>query len=210
MCDLILSVSDESLRTKAFNGVSEIFDLTQTSIMNNPNVSVVINNSIINNSILNNTIVNNSIINNSVINGNPINIEGGSNLLLIQGKKFKTTKSFVKIINLLFDTIKFLTYFDNSLHEDILHLLAKSINIYIVIGKNIIIEGDGTIKGKSITEKEIALLCSNFNMLSFIMEHFLTLDKNETISLVVKGLINSLEKSKENCIDAISQLISEM
>lgn len=135
---------------------------------------------------------------------------------------FKILHLTNELIYFMFDTIKLIIYFDNSLIETIVYQFVKILNQFLTISKNIIIEGEGVKKGrlKSISQKEISMLAAISNIgksiiISFIKYFSSSEAYNEKQEIVLPALNDSLKQfekliscCKEKIYELFKQIIS--
>jgi hypothetical protein len=127
--------------------------------------------------------------------------ENSDNLLSIAGKKFKIfMTSIFEIIEFCYKVIRDRPLFDPQTWPLITNQLMKILISFSRLNHDIVLEAKG-FKLKSITPKEVSILCSNIN----IIKHFITLfilyekDRSDNIlkeALTVVNEILSSAKSK--------------
>lgn len=148
-------------------------------------------------------------------NSNPLPTPNSIPLIEVNETKFKVSASFLEIINFIFDTVKVFCLFDMSLCETIIYQFVKIIKFYIQFCKETVILGEGVKKGKlkSISQKEISLLCGNICVLESIiiqliknMSSNLMEEKQEIIIPSLNELLNISRKVHINCREKIKEL----
>lgn len=151
---------------------------------------------------LNNIIANSIIINFNERSENFENLENSQNsipqtsLLEIRDVKFKFTNSILDLINFIFDFVKLISHFDISLCETTVYQFVKILKFYLVFCKETIIEGEGVKRGKlkSISQKEISMLCANINIIEAILFELIKNFSSEYLEEQQEILIPSLNE----------------
>lgn len=151
---------------------------------------------------LNNIIANSKIINLNEKSEDSENSENSQNsmpqnsLLGIRDVKFKFTNSILELINFIFDFVKLISHFDISLCETTVYQFVKILKFYLVFCKETIIEGEGVKRGKlkSISQKEISMLCANINIIEAILFELIKNFSSEYLEEQQEILIPSLNE----------------
>lgn len=146
---------------------------------------------------------------------NKINPNPDQGLLFINESKFKVTNSSLELLYFVYDTAKVICYFDSNLSETIVYQFVKIVKYYLNFSKEIIIQGEGVKKGKmkSISQKEISLLCANICILETVILQFIKNfscqmmdEKQEIIIPSLNELLSITKKMHNNCKEKINEL----
>jgi hypothetical protein len=133
-------------------------------------------------------------------------------MLDVYGRGFKTTNSILYLINFVYESIKLLNIFDSSLTETIIFQFSKLVITFVNICKNTIIEGEGYKRGrlKTISQKEISILCANMNIIrgivNVLMDNITQEDLHQSLSNILKNTQLVINNSKQR----ISELFIQM
>jgi hypothetical protein len=133
-------------------------------------------------------------------------------MLDVFGKSFKITNSILFIINFMYETIKLLNIFDSTLTETIIFQFSKIVITYINICKDIIIEGEGYKRGrlKTISQKELSILCANMNIIKGIIEVLISNITQEDLHLSLSNILKNIQSVINNSKQRISELFVQM
>jgi hypothetical protein len=135
--------------------------------------------------------------------------------LEIKDLKYKTTISTLELINFIFDFIKLVSHFDISLCETTVYQFVKILKFFMTFCKETIIEGEGVKRGKlkSISQKEISMLCANINIIEGILFEIIKnfsseyLDEQQEILIPsLNEILNYARKLHIYCRDKINEL----
>lgn len=116
------------------------------------------------------------------------------NTIEINNKSFKLVICTLDIIKVVYDSLKMITILDRNLNDLIINNLIKILNNFLILNKELILDGEGCSKGKlkSISQKEVSIVCSNVNIvkniLFFISQYFneeVFNDINQTIDKII-------------------------
>lgn len=133
-------------------------------------------------------------------------------MLDVYGRGYKITKSVLYLIDFIYDAIKIINIFDSSLTETIVFQFSKLIITYVNLCKDIIIEGEGYKRGKlkSISQKELSILCANMNIIkgvvNVLLESLTQEDLQQSLSNILKNIQQVLNNSKQRIAELFIQM----
>jgi hypothetical protein len=105
-----------------------------------------------------------------LFNANEVSISGDSKkLITANGKEYKLYMlTTLEVIKFIYDSIKLVLVIEKELSTFTLQNLLRILQTFVTLNNDIVLEGKG-FKLKSITPKEISIVCSNLNIIKNIL-----------------------------------------